>query len=448
MSKARHRLKWAGVNLCRLLLAGAFIFSGFVKVVDPRGTQYKFEDYLEAFGVGAWMPEGLLLLLAVVLAMTEFCLGIYMLFGIRRRSTSWLLLAFMSVFTPLTLYLALTDPVSDCGCFGDAWVLTNWQTFGKNMVLLAASVVTVRRRRLMTRFITERNQWLVSMYSILFAGVLAGYCLYRLPVLDFRPYRIGADLWTGMQVPEGGEASEYVTTFILEKEGVRKTFTLDDYPDSTWTFVDSETVVVKAGTEAPIHDFSLSLLPGQDDITEAVLTDKGYTFLLVAPYLETADDSRIDRINELYDYCAEHGYGFYCLTASGPEAIVRWQDLTGAEYPFCHTDEITLKTVVRSSPGLLLLKNGVVVNKWGNTELPEEEDLTGPLEELPMARVQSDERTMQIVRLLLWFVLPLLLFTSADRIWVGSKMYKRIKHKNRILTYLKRKENEKENRSR
>lgn len=394
------------------------------------------------------MPDGLPLLLAVLLAVAEFCLGIYMLFGIRRRFTSWALLVFLLGFTPLTLYLALADPVSDCGCFGDAWVLTNWQTFGKNVVLLAAALVAARYRLLMTRFITERNQWMISMYSILFAGVLAGYCLYCLPVLDFRPYRIGTDLRAAMQEAAAGEAPQYETTFILEKNGVRREFTLDDYPDSTWTFVDSKTVQLNGGAEAPVHDFSLSLLPEGEEITEAVLADKGYTFLLVAPYLETADDSRIDRINELYDYCAERGYSFYCLTASGEDAIVRWQDLTGAEYPFCHTDEITLKTVVRSNPGLVLLKDGVVVNKWSNIKLPDEEELTGSLEELPLARLQTDERTMQVARLLFWFVLPLLLLTSVDRIWVGSKMYRRIKHKNRILTYLKRKENEKENRSR
>jgi len=436
------------VNLCRLILAGAFIFSGFVKVVDPRGTQYKFEDYFEAFGVSAWIPEALPLLLAVLLAMTEFCLGIYLFFGIRRRFTSWLLLAFMSVFTPLTLYLALADPVSDCGCFGDAWLLSNWQTFGKNLVLLLAAVAVVRYRLLMTRFISERNQWMISMYSIFFAGVLAGYCLYHLPVLDFRPYRIGADLRQAMEVPDGSEAPVFETTFLMEKDGVRKEFSLEDYPDSTWTFIDSKTVQLKTGTETAIRDFSLLLLPEHEDITEAVLADKGYTFLLVAPYLETADDSRIDRINELYDYCTERQYPFYCLTASGDEAIDRWRDLTGAEYPFCQADEITLKTVVRSSPGLLLLKDGVVVNKWGGSDLPSEYDLTGPLEELPLARLQVDERLVQVFRLLLWFIIPLLLCTFADRIWVGSKMYKRFKHKNRILTRLKRKENEKENRSR
>lgn len=121
--------------------------------------------------------------------------------------------------------------------------------------------------------------------------------------------------------------------------------------------------------------------PDGEDITEQVLSDKGYTFLLISPYLEFADDSNIDRINELYDYCGEHGYAFYCLTASGDDVIGRWQDLTGADYPFGITDEITLKTIVRSNPGLVLLKEGTVYNKWSCNNLPKEEDLNVPLED-------------------------------------------------------------------
>lgn len=240
----------------------------------------------------------------------------------------------MSVMTPLTFYLALADPVSDCGCFGDAVSLTNWETFGKNVVLLGLSVLVFRYRRLMVRFVSERNQWMISLYSIFFAFVLAGFCIYYLPVFDFRPYHIGVNLPRSMVVPEGEEEPEYLTTFVLEKDGVKKEFTTEDYPEDTaWHFVESRTVLVKEGYVPPVHDFSIMTWPDGEDITEQVLSDKGYIFLLISPYLEFADDSNIDRINELYDYCGEHGYAFYCLTASGDDVIGRWQDLTGADYP-------------------------------------------------------------------------------------------------------------------
>ena len=194
MTKVGRKLCWVGVNASRLLLAATFVFSGMVKVVDPRGTQYKLEDYFLAFGWSGWMPGFLPLWLAVALAVFEFCLGVYLFFGIRRRMTTRLYLLFLGVMTPLTLYLALADPVSDCGCFGDAVTLTNWETFGKNVVLLLLSVVVFRSYRLMSRFVSERNQWTISLYSIVFALVLACYSLYTLPVFDFRPYHIGANL--------------------------------------------------------------------------------------------------------------------------------------------------------------------------------------------------------------------------------------------------------------
>ena len=437
MNRIGRKLLWTGVNLCRLLLAGAFIFSGIVKLVDPRGTQYKIEDYLVAFGWSEWIPDFMPLLLSVFLAGFEFILGIYMFFGIRRKITTWLYFLFMLCVTPFTLYLALYNPVSDCGCFGDAVVLSNWETFGKNVVLFLASLMVLFFPHFMTRFISERNQWTISLYSIVFSLVLAGFCLYRLPVFDFRPYHISADIPKGMELPADAVAPEYETTFILEKDGQRKEFTLDNYPDSTWHFVDSKTVITRQGTLPPIHDFSMTVWPSGNDITLEVLKDSSYTFLLISPKLETADDSNIDLINEIYDYCLEHGYRFYCLTSSGDEAIMRWQDLTGAEYPFCVTDEITLKTMIRSNPGLMLLRQGVVYNKWSCNTLPAENELEQPLEDSTLGQMQIESRMTTILKILLWFVLPLILLSAADRIWIGSKMYKRLKHKKRLTNLLK-----------
>ncbi len=428
MSKTLRRLRHVGVNAARLLLAAAFIVSGFVKLVDPRGTQYKFEDYFAAFGWAEWMPSGVALGASVALASVEFVLGVYLFFGIRRRLTSSLLLLFMSVFTPFALYLALANPVADCGCFGDAWVLTNWETFGKDVVLLGCALVTFRYRRFMGRVITERNQWLVSMYTLFFAPVLAFFCLYHLPVLDFRPYRIGTDLRAVLQADTLGAAPAFETTFILEKDGERREFTLDNYPDSTWTFVDSRTVQVggaNALAEASWADFRLSLLPEEEDVTDVVLADTGYTFLLVAPTLEQADDSNIDRINLLYDYALEHGHAFYCLTASSADVVEHWVEISGAEYPFCRADELMLKTAVRANPGLVLLHDGRVVNKLNHNDLPDEERLTGSLSEQTWAQGGMESRSRQVLKLLLWYLVPLMFFTMADRIWVGTTRCRR-----------------------
>ena len=130
-----HIIQKTWVNACRFLLAVAFIFSGFVKAVDPLGFQYKIQDYLEAFGMLSWFPSFFPLLAAVILSAIEFSIGVCLFFGIRKKTTTLLAFLLMIFMTPLTLYLALKNPVSDCGCFGDAWVLTNWETFGKNIVL-------------------------------------------------------------------------------------------------------------------------------------------------------------------------------------------------------------------------------------------------------------------------------------------------------------------------
>ena len=396
------------------MLAALFIFSGFVKAVDPLGSFYKIQDYLTAFGIISWFPAYLPLLFAIVLSSAEFCVGVFLFFGVRRKIASTLALLLMSVMTPLTLYLALANPVSDCGCFGDAWVLTNWQTFGKSIVLLVAAIAVFRDRKLMFRFVTLKIEWMVSLYTLLFVFALSFYCLEYLPVLDFRPYKIGTNIKAGMEIPEGAKPSVFESRFVLEKDGRRQEFTLDNYPDSTWTFVETRTVLKEKGYEPPIHDFSMISLGTGEDITDSVLSDKGYAFLLVAHRIEEADDSNIDLINEIYDYSAEHGYGFYALTSSPDEEIGMWRERTGAEYPFCQMDDITLKTIIRSNPGLLLIKDGTILNKWSDNQLPDEYVLNDSLDKLELGQQKQENNLHTIGYVLLWFIVPLTLVIGID----------------------------------
>ena len=345
------------VNVCRIILAMTFIFSGFVKAVDPLGTQYKIQDYLGALSLHDVLPDWLTLCTSVGLAALEFCLGIFLLFAIHRRVVSKMVLVLMAVMTLISLWLAIWNPVKDCGCFGDAVTLTNGQTLLKNLLLLAAAIVVWKYPLDMMRFISKTNQWIVINYTVVFILVVSAWCLYDRPIFDFRPYHIGANIREGMEIPEGEQGPQFETTFILEKDGVQKTFTLDEYPDSTWTFIDSKTVQTAEGYVPPIHDFSIVRRDNDEDITEEVVSDKGYTFLLIAPQLDKADDSNFGDIDQIYEYCLEHQHPFYCLTASSDDAVREWTERTGAEYPFCTTDETTLKTIIRSNPGLLLLKD-------------------------------------------------------------------------------------------
>ena len=278
-------IKRITINIVRFVLALTYLFSGTVKLIDPRGTQYKIEDYAAAFGLSRFMPESLPLVLACLLAILEFLLGIYLFFGIRRRLASTLAIGFMLVMTPLTLYLALKNPVSDCGCFGDALVLTNWQTFAKNVVLLICACIALRYYKQMPHFVGKGLQWLVALCALAFACAFVSYNLWRLPVIDFRPYHVGADIrkaWYDDQQSFG----QFQTTFILEKDGVQKEFSLEEYPDSTWTFIDTRTVQVEPTEHSGVGDLLIQDAESGEDLTEQILCNEGYTFLLVAPYLE------------------------------------------------------------------------------------------------------------------------------------------------------------------
>ncbi len=426
------------VNICRLVLAVTFILSGFVKAVDPLGTQYKLNDYLEAMHLGDLVPQTVTLMGSIALSTVEFCIGIFLLFVIYRRFTSRLALLVMSIMTVLTVWIYMADPVSDCGCFGDAVVLTNGQTLLKNIILLACAVIVAWKPLDMLRFISHTNQWIVINYSVLFILFVAGYALYDLPQFDFRPYHVGANIKEGMEVPEGAEQPQFETTFIMEKNGERREFGIDNYPDSTWTYIDTRTVQTKQGYVPPIHDFSITT-PEGEELTEEILNDKGYTLLLISPHLEDADDSQFDLINQIYEYAEDNDYPFYCLTASGEQGISRWRDITGAEYPFALTDETTLKTIIRSNPGLLLLKDGTVIRKWSHNRLPDEYALNQPLEKLGLGQLPEDSVPGKIVVILLWYVLPLLVLTIADRLWAWSRWLKKKKESNRVYNLLKRK---------
>ena len=426
------------VNSCRLVLAVTFILSGFVKAVDPLGTQYKLNDYLEAMHLDAMVPDLATLAGSVLLAAMEFCLGVFLLFAIHRRLVSRLLVLVMGIMTALTVWIYIADPVSDCGCFGDAIVLTNGQTLLKNIILLAAAIVVALWPLDMMRFISKTNQWIVINYTAVFILIIEGYALYDLPQFDFRPYHVGANIMKGMEIPEGAEQPEFETTFIMEKNGERREFGLDNYPDSTWTYIDTKTIQTKQGYVPPIHDFSMTSLDGED-LTEEILTNQGYTFLLVSPHLEDADDSQLDLINQVYEYAEDNGYPFYCLTASGEQGINRWRDITGAEYPYCLTDETTLKTVIRSNPGMLLLKDGTIIRKWSHNRLPDEYALDKPLEQSELGQMPEDSVPKKIITILLWYVLPLLMLTIADRLWAWSRRTKKKDKSNNVHNTLKRK---------
>ena len=352
-------------SVSRVIVGLVFMFSGIVKAVDPLGSAYKFTDYFIAFNLDFLKPFALVL--AILLFTAEFLAGFSVLSGYRQRTGIWGVLLLMIVFTPLTLVLALTNPVSDCGCFGDAIHLTNWQTFWKNVVLMVFTLILFAGRKRMRPVFPPMKEWsLIGITAVLFV-VFSLLNLRYLQLFDFLPYKTGVNIPQSMIIPEGKPVDEYETTFIYEKDGVQKEFTLDNYPadDTTWVFVDQKTVLIKKGYLPPIHDFIITNPSGQD-IAEEVLADPGYTLLMISQKLTEADPELLSKGFETGSHCLASGINFLVLTASGTDELSGYQN----NLTFCTGDETTLKTIVRSNPGYMLLKDGNIAGKWSWATLP------------------------------------------------------------------------------
>jgi hypothetical protein len=351
----------------RIIIGIVFIFSGVVKAIDPLGSAYKFHDYFQAFNIG--FLNNLSLALAILLCTSEFIAGFSVLTGLRQKTGIWGVIILLGIFTPVTFILALTNPVSDCGCFGDAIHLTNWQTFGKNIVLFFLLIVLFTGRNKIARVFRTATEWIIISIVIFLFIIFSIANLRYLPVIDFLPYKTGVKIADKMVVPAGVPVDEYKTTFVYEKNGIKKDFDLNNYPanDSTWKFVDQKSVLIKKGYKPPIHDFIITSLSGED-ITQQILSYQGYTVFMISKKLAEAANKPLSEGFKLGNFCAANGIKFYILTSSGTEEVKSFEN----GLILCSADETTLKTMIRANPGYILLKDGIILGKWSWANLPGE----------------------------------------------------------------------------
>ena len=364
-------------NLCRIIVGIVFIYSGFVKGIDPLGSDYKFTDYFNAFGMG-WMNVTTLFF-SFALSLAEFLIGIALLFNLWVSRMAWGSLLFMAFFTPLTLVLALTNPVSDCGCFGDAMILTNWQTFWKNIILLLLAIMIFVYRKEYKSSLPLMGQF--SFLTLAGAGMLclSIYCYRHLPVLDFRPYAVGKNITEGMRLPEGAKPDQYEVTLKYKNKqtGEIRSFTEDNYPwqdTLNWEYESSSERLVKKGYITPIHDLVIEH-PTLGNITEEILEDDNHTILAVAYNLNQSDTQYQPAINRLAEYAQEKGIRFYGLTSSSERDIEAYKKRNHVPYEFCTADEIQLKTMIRSNPGVIILREGTILDKWAGKDVLEVKEL-------------------------------------------------------------------------
>jgi uncharacterized membrane protein YphA (DoxX/SURF4 family) len=358
-------------NFARFIIAPVFIFSGFVKAIDPLGYTYKITDYFEAFGMHFMIP--LALPLAIFFSTSELVIGFSLVLGILMRITSWLLMVFMSFFTILTLIIALTNPVSDCGCFGDALILTNWQTFWKNIIFLLPTLVIFFNRRMFKPFTSTGSEWGIALLFILI-GIFLSVTAYRnLPFIDFRPYKVGTDIPKAMEIPDDAEMDEYESVFVYSKDGQTREFSEEELieilKDTSWKYVDRITKLIKKGYEPPIHDFTITSLDGHD-ITDSVLFKTKYSLLVVAYDLNKANSRGLHQIEDFTASLSELGVSVFGLTSSTNHEIETVGLNHDFVFDFYTTDEITLKTMIRTNPGVVLLKDGTIIGKWHFRNLP------------------------------------------------------------------------------
>ncbi|WP_158608357.1 BT_3928 family protein [Alloprevotella sp. OH1205_COT-284] len=397
------------------ILAAVFLFSGFVKALDPLGMEHKFEAYCAEAGLNVMAGSLYLDVAVIALTLVEFTLGVYLLLGMRRRIATYGAFVFMLFMTIVTIYIYIFNPVPDCGCFGAAITLTNGETLAKNIVLLALTIFLLTQSRRSLRIISQRNQWLLSAYSLVYLLGITLYSLHYLPLIDFTGYALGTDIPKAM-------SGEYAMTFTYEKNGKRQVFTETNLPDSTWKYVDATTTVVTAPS---IADFSLLDRQGED-ISDSILADTGFVFIATIPHLPTADPGCSDALNDVFDHAIDKNHRFYCATTGSEQDISQWKDRTGAAYPFIWGSAEMLKAMVRSNPGLLLLKNGRIIAKWSRNNMPDDGELSSLSDAVEHVQRASRNRSFGI--LFLWFIVPFLLLLSIDRIWIGSRYYKIYHH--------------------
>lgn len=356
--------------ISRIIIGIVFIFSGTVKAIDPLGTVYKFQDYFQAFHLG-FLKE-ISLPLAILLCTFEFIAGFSVLFNIRQKTGIWMVMILMAVFTPLTFILALTNPVSDCGCFGDAIRLTNWQTFFKNIILLVPAVyLFITRKEILPHSAISRQWATLSMVTVIFIFFIF-YNLRYLPVIDFLPYKTGTNIPEKMVVPEGKPVDKYETTLVYEKNGQRKEFEISNFPagDSTWKFVSQKSVLVSRGYQPPIHDLSFTSLDGEN-LTQQILSSQRYTLLMIARKLRDCEPELLKKGFDLGSWCIGSQIDFYIVTSSASDEVKNFFSGINA----CLADETTLKTMVRANPGYMLLKEGTIKGKWSWANVPDIESL-------------------------------------------------------------------------
>lgn len=357
--------------ICRILVGVLFIISGLIKANDAVGFSYKLDEYFTVFNT-PWMSP-VSLPLAMFICILEVGLGVAVLVGYRMVLMSWLLLLLTLFFTFLTFYSAYFDVVKDCGCFGDALKLKPWESFWKDIALLILILPIFAWRKRIPGLFSERINAVITIAGFALTAWFTWNCYAHLPYKDFRPYAIGKNIPEGMQLPPGAVTDSIVMLFIYEKDGKQIEVGMDELTkissDTAYKFVDRKDKVIREGDKAPIHDFTIKDAD-DNDLTMDFMSRPDYVFMLVAYDLSKSNTKVQSRINDFVALCQQKDIEFFGLTSAAPAEADKFRHEHQSMFPYYFCDMTTLKTIIRSNPGLVLLKQGTVIDMWHHNDFP------------------------------------------------------------------------------
>ncbi len=356
------------VGISRVIVGVLFIISGLIKLNDPVGFSFKLKDYFapEVLDLGFLVPYALLI--AIFLVIFEVLVGVALLLGYLKKFTLWALLLMIVFFTFLTFYSAYFNKVTDCGCFGDAIPLTPWESFSKDIVLLVLVLILFIGRKYIQPFFTKGTRSIIIFASFVVCLGITYYVLLHLPIIDFRPYKIGANIKEGMTVPENAPAPVYEYNWKFKVNGEEKTITTNgEYPQVDGELISTETEMIQEGYTPPIHDFTMER--DGEDYTAQFLDEENLVVIIAYSLGNTEKDGFIP-VKEITDKALKNGYNVIGLSASSQEMTEALTEEYKLNFKFYFCDETTLKTIVRSNPGILELDNGTIKQKlhWNDAE--------------------------------------------------------------------------------
>lgn len=357
-SKALLKSRQTRLDICvwmlRILVGAVFVTSGLSKAIDLWGFVYKINEYLNAWGLD--VPQSLCLMGAILLSVAEFMLGAMLMLGCYRKSAPWLLTAIMAGMLPLSIYIAIYNPVADCGCFGDIWHVSNTATLIKNILIVAALIPLLKYNNKVEALYNPYIQWIVGVTCFVYLVCIAIFGYHVQPLIDFRSFPVGTDLSTDAAEEEPVQEFE----FIYKKGDELRTFSIDELPDTSWTFVDRQaTSPIKSfdKTEPYVVDSDGS------DVTAEVFNYTNPQILIVVPDWQRANIAFTYTINELQKIVESNGGRLIEIAAIPTSEIEEWSDLSMAHYPVYKAEPTFLKELSRGNMSAVYMNEGRIVWK-------------------------------------------------------------------------------------